>query len=253
MPSFKMILDAGADMNDSGPFYTILEAAAAGGNLRMIKFILALVTEKPTKKELSDALWHAACFGHTDAVKFLIEQGAGVNIRPRWVRGYSQREKTAVEIAAYRRHSSVVKLLLEAGANAQGEALARAIGNGWSREIVARMLELGADPNGTYIYRTLARGVQRKRVDEGIVKLLLEHGLDVNDRSHERVRLTLLTAAAGSGQISLVKLLLAAGADVNASVEGKTALDFAMENRHTDVVDLLCAAGASPSSHGKRI
>ena len=286
MPSFKMILDAGADMNDSGPFYTILEAAAAGGNLRMIKFILASVTEKPTKKELSDALWHAACFGHTNIVKFLIEQGAGVNIRPRWVRGYSQREKTAVEIAVYRGHFSTAELLLEAGANAKGGALVSAIEKGCSTEIITRMLESGADSNDIRVYETLARGVQRKHVDEKIVKCLLEHGMDVNNRSRERVRLTLLTAAAGSGQISLVKLLLAAGADVNAtsavglsrkictplmaaaesgwteivpilleagadvnaSVEGKTALGFAMENKHADVVDLLRAVGAYPCS-----
>ena len=110
--------------------------------------------------------------------------------------------------------------------------------------------------------------------------------MDVNNRSRERVGLTLLTAAAGPGQIGLVKLLLAAGADVNAksavdlfgkictplmaaaeggwteivpilleagadvnaSVEGKTALDFAIENRHADVVDLLRAVGTYPCS-----
>ena len=286
MPSFKMLLDAGADMNGSGPFYTILEAAAAGGNLRMIKFILSSVTEKPTKKELSDALWHAACFGQPDVVKFLIEQGAGVNIRPRWVRGCSQREKTAVEIAAYRGHFSTVKLLLEAGANAKGGALVSAIKKGCSIEIITHMLESGVDPNGAYVYKTLAQSVQHKRVDEGIVRLLLEHGLDVDDRSHNRVGLTLLSAAAESGQTNLVKHLLAAGADVNAksavdlfgkirtplmaaaeggwaeivpgllqagadvnaSVEGRTALDFAMENQYTDVVNLLRAAGASLSS-----
>ena len=285
MPSFKMILDAGADMNDPGPFYTILEAAAAGGNLRMIKFILASVAEKPTQKELSDALWHAACFGHTDAVKFLIDQGAWVNIRPRWICGCSQREKTALEIAAYRGHFSTVELLLEAGANAKGGALLSAIKNRWSREIITRMLELGADPNGVHVYRTLARGVQHRRVDEKILKCLLDHGLDVNNRSCEGEELTPLTAAAGSGQTNLVKLLLAAGADVNAksnvgfldirtplmvaaesgsaeivhilleagadvnvSIEGRTALDFAMKNKHANVVDLLRGAGASHGS-----
>ena len=286
MSAFKMILDAGADMNDPGPFYTILEAAAAGGNPRMITFILVYITEEPTKKELSAALWHAACFGHTDVVTFLIEQGAGVNVRPRWAGGYSQREKTALEIAAYRGHPSVVKLLLEAGANAQGGALASAIRNGWSREIIARMLELGANLNDTNVYRTLARGVRQKRVNKGIVKFMLEHGLDVDDRSCHRVGPTLLSAAAASGQTDLVKLLLAAGvdvnapadprlvvnprtplmaaakggrtkivsillkagADVNASVEGRTALSIALENQHTDVVDLLRAAGASPAS-----
>ena len=252
----------------------------------MIKYILDSVAEKPTQKELCGALWYAACRGRTDAVKFLIEQGADVNVQPRWICGYSRYKKTALEVAAFRGYFATVKMLLKLGANAQGAALSNAIKNKCSLEIVARMLESGADPNDTYVYETLAKSIQYEHVDEGIVKFLLEQGLDVNKSSCERVELTLLSAAAASGQADLVKLLLAAGADANAtsavglfrkirtplmlaaesgwteivsillkagadvniSVEGRTALDLALENQHADVVDLLRAVGAYPCS-----
>ena len=287
IPSFELLLEAGADANKTGSLYTILGAAAAGGYPHMIKYILDSVAEKPTQKELCGALWYAACRGRTDAVKFLVEQGADVNVQPRWICGYSRYKKTALEVAAYRGYFATVEMLLKLGANAQGAALSNAIKNKCSLEIVARMLESGAGPNDTYVYETLARSIQYKHVDEGIVKFLLEKGLDVNKSSCERVvQLTLLTAAVRSRQRNLVKLLLAAGANVNATsavglsrkirtplmlaaesgwteivpilleagadvnipVEGRTALDLALENGHTDVVDLLRAAGASASS-----
>ena len=284
--SFKLLLEAGADANKTGSLYTILGAAAAGGYPHMIKYILDSVAEKPTQKELCGALWYAACRGRTDAVKFLIEQGADVNVQPRWICGYSRYKKTALEVAAFRGYFATVKMLLKLGANAQGAALSNAIKNKCSLEIVARMLESGAGPNDTYVYETLAKSIQYEHVDEGIVKFLLEQGLDVNKSSCERVELTLLSAAAASGQADLVKLLLAAGADANAtsavglfrkirtplmlaaesgwteivsillkagadvniSVEGRTALDLALENQHADVVDLLRAVGAYPCS-----
>ncbi|TMH03214.1 MAG: ankyrin repeat domain-containing protein [Betaproteobacteria bacterium] len=56
-----------------------------------------------------------------------------------------------------------------------------------------------------------------------------------------------ITYAATSGQNDVVRLLLDAGADVNAKgPNGTTALMMAVRGGHTDTVDLLLAKGADP-------
>jgi ankyrin repeat protein len=51
--------------------------------------------------------------------------------------------------------------------------------------------------------------------------------------------------ASGGGHPEIVKMLLRAGADVNMkAVEGETALSVAKEEGHSEVVQLLKAAGA---------
>jgi len=87
-----------------------------------------------------------------------------------------------------------------------------------------------------------------------IVKLLIEHGVDINARAedhghnphHHELPKTALHFAARSGHIEIVKLLLEHGADINAKVSPglKTALHFAAENGHIESVKLLLEHGA---------
>ena len=73
-----------------------------------------------------------------------------------------------------------------------------------------------------------------------IVKLLLDAGADVNERS--RVSRTPLIWAAGSGQLNTVRLLLKNGADPDlVDSNGETAADLAAENGHDDVAHFLQA------------
>ena len=76
-----------------------------------------------------------------------------------------------------------------------------------------------------------------------VVKLLLAAGADVNAK--DSFGDTPLHAAAINGQADVVKLLLAAGADVNAKGWiGYTPLHHAAYDGHADVAKLLLAAGA---------
>ena len=79
-----------------------------------------------------------------------------------------------------------------------------------------------------------------------IVKLLIAKGADVNATPlHKELDSTPLDYAAGSGHKEIAELLIAAGADVNAkSDNGWTPLHYATANDQKETVELLIAKGA---------
>src|SRR2546430_14737575 len=93
-----------------------LYEAATVGNARRLKTILGqsrVRVNEATKEEGFDPLGLAAFFGHPEAVKVLLEYGAGVNHKPP-----SRFANTAVDPAVSVDHAAVVRILLVAGANA---------------------------------------------------------------------------------------------------------------------------------------
>ncbi len=94
-----------------------------------------------------------------------------------------------------------------------------------------------------------------------MVKLLIEHGATVNDKSGDTVEmvkngpialghLTALQLAAGQGNYEAVEALVRAGADLNAQdVRNATPLVFAVATDHANpkIVELLLAKGAGES------
>jgi len=77
-----------------------------------------------------------------------------------------------------------------------------------------------------------------------IVKLLLAAGADVNTHA-TKYRETALILAAREGRLDVVKTLLSAKAKANAKMEGgRTALIEASEKLHVEIVEALIAAGA---------
>lgn len=84
------------------------------------------------------------------------------------------------------------------------------------------------------------------------VKLLPDHGADV-DGGHRPFFRTALMQAAKNGCMPSVTLLLDQGADVgHEDIVGRTALTMAAENGHDEVLDLLLAeyAGEAPENSG---
>jgi hypothetical protein len=79
-----------------------------------------------------------------------------------------------------------------------------------------------------------------------VVRLLLEAGRDVNSPAAVLCGRTALQAASEGGHEDVVKLLISHGADINAPVayDGRTALQAASEGGHEDVVKLLISHGA---------
>ncbi len=151
-----------------------------------------------------DALRQAAYEGRLQAVFSELKKGADVN-------AVDQDQRTALMMAAFDGHTLIVQALLDVGAQVDlRDSLGRTAliyaASGSNPETVELLLKYGSDPNLT---------------DGG------EHW-------------TALMFAAAEGQTQIVKILLEHGADINlADVDGETAADFARNNGHLDVLQIL--------------
>jgi uncharacterized protein len=120
-----------------------------------------------------------------------------------------------------------------------------------SSQQVQAALAAGANPNATD--KTSGENVlalSAARDSSSIVELLLGAGADPNGRKTCQWP---LDAASGRGNLESVRLLLAAGAEVDARDEdGATALGAAAAAGHLPVVEALLAAGANARHKDKR-
>jgi len=167
------------------------------------------------KREVVDALlasgielniFEAAATGQTDRVRKLAEQDPAV------VNAYAPDGFTPLGLAAFFGHAKTVSALLAAGAEV----------NLASRETM-KMSPLGS-----------ALAVQRN----DIARMLIDAGADVNAKAENDLRP--LHTAAARGNLEAAMLLLEHGADVNASSkDGKTALTYAEERNHPDMIEFL--------------
>jgi ankyrin repeat protein len=187
------------------------------------------------------ALQAAALKGQTLIVKLLLEKGADVTIANR--EGW-----TPLNSASANGHVNIVPLLLEKGAD-----VAVADNEGWTPlksasanghvDVVQLLLKKGADVAvaDNKGWTPLKSASANGHVD--VVQLLLEKGADVAVASNEGW--TPLNSASANGHIDIVQLLLEKGVDMAvASNAGWTPLNLASANGHVDIVQLLLEKGA---------
>jgi ankyrin repeat protein len=103
-------------------------------------------------------------------------------------------------------------------------------------EIAKLLLTNGADPNlqatNSSKVNALHSAVARQNIE--LCKLFIQQGGNVNACQTQNV--TPLHSAAHLGNLELVKLLVDNGADIGSKTDGgKTAMDFAVEDKHDDV------------------
>ncbi|KAJ7212967.1 ankyrin repeat-containing domain protein [Mycena pura] len=121
---------------------------------------------------------------------------------------------------------------------------ATAAGN---RASAALLLAAGADPSAVVDEEAMqALHIAALRADTAMAALLLEHGAPVDVCfGHDGAHASALHLACATGNIPLVELLLARGADMGQNGHNGPALGFAVQGRQRAVVQLLLERGAN--------
>ena len=252
-----------------------LWTAARVGDLQAIKHYIEEgrdVNVLDKMFQISVMSW-SVLHSQTDTVRFLIENGADVNIK-------NADGSTPLHSAAFLGKSDIAKLLLENGADAQarnndGATPTDALSVNWEttvfignlvgieikkqdietiqtgrREIaklfgVSDLLEAESIPPEKAVWDAASKG------NLNIVKQALANGMDPNTKDPKSGG-TLLTTAALMGHTEIVSVLLEHGADVNArSNDGGTALHAAAFLGRSETVKLLLEHGADTTIRHK--
>lgn len=138
-------------------------------------------------------------------------------------------------------------------ANHHGRNLICAAAIGWDVQRMRLLLEFGADVNATDagghnpLYRA-ANGAGREDDGQATIKLLVEHGANVNQVTGVG-GMTPLHMAARRGTVTIAGALLDAGAYIEAKDrKGETPLRRAVNCGHARMVRFLISRGANPLS-----
>jgi len=181
---------------------TALQLAAINGSARMLEKLIKAGADPnaPLSGTGDTALMLAARTGKTDALNALLESGANVNAKESWG------GTTPLMWAVSERHADAVKVLIDRGADvhARSNYVAAANGRGFEG-------------------RTPTASETTQKVEEFASGWL-----------------TPLMFAAREGDVASARLLVTAGADVNAVAgDGKDALGLAIFNGNYDVASFL--------------
>jgi ankyrin repeat protein len=242
--SVRLLLENGADpnvKNDAGA--TALMWAAH--DLDKTRLLLERGADPNARSDdgRTPLITAAGQFGSGPIVKLLLDHGANPSVASLFFVG----QVTPLGEAAYVGDESVMRMLIEHGADTKGSAfmglylatLAKCAG-------CVDILLGSADPvalNRAMLLLSPPMGDARG------IALLLDHGASANAKPPGNLfegRSVLMAAATSDAlPVEVVRTLVNRGADVNAkSTKGETALDFAKQKGATAVVDLLIKAGA---------
>ncbi|MFQ5982704.1 MAG: ankyrin repeat domain-containing protein [Woeseiaceae bacterium] len=212
----ELLIRAGADVNAATDFHNVtpLSLACSNGNSHIVEKLLEAGADPNVAKRSGETpLMTCANSGAAAGVKALLKRGADVNAKE------SNDDQTALMWAAAEKHPAVVRVLVENGANVAARS---------------RTVPL-ADPY--------------------IVEISLEQSIwgsnypDTTRWQEQSGGFSALYFAAQQGDIESARILLEAGADVNAPhVEWGSALNITIASGHEEFAMFLLEQGADPNT-----
>ncbi|KAH6693771.1 ankyrin repeat-containing domain protein [Plectosphaerella plurivora] len=236
---------------------TPLHQAARSGSVDMVKLLLenhaaATINSIAGHEGAGITPLHVVCAkGNVDIARLLLSHGADPSIS-------TSKNMDAINLAATLGHPGVVQLLMENDVEHRGfsddsrELQLAAAAAGGNLALVSSLLEMGADATavvGSYRISPLQQAALNGH--EHVMATLIANGADVNGVDPDGC--TMLMAAVTSGQPEAVRLLLDHGVDVNNdNAEAMTdrnprwtTLSWAIIKGHYAIAELLLKYGAN--------
>jgi ankyrin repeat protein len=245
-----VLIRAGADVNAANDHgVTPLALASANSSAAMVDRLLkAGADPNGSRGAASTPLIAAARTGNVGTVKLLLAHGADVKATP------TSAKQTALMWAISERKSDVTRVFVEAGADVN----ARSAGGFTPLLFAARhgdtasaaiLIDAGARPDDAAADGATPLVVAAASGREETALLLLERGANPSD---DRVGYTALHAAVPKNALTLVKALLARGADPNARLRtGPAAIFGRSDGAGTEVRPPAPAKPAPPPTRGR--
>lgn len=242
------LIQRGANVEEDTSMHdeTCLYLAARSGNVNLVRLLLrhgANPDTPPTRTYWSSTvLYQAIRSGKHDVVETLLAYGADAT-------KYNEDKHTIVDYAhAAVQYSSyeTLKLLLRRGASPTladefGSTPLRVAVSHDSPDLVQLLLSVGGDPNIADNYGWSAFTAAISKQNEKLVRILIDGGAHV-DLQGSNLRELPLAVAIDSGNVAIIRMLIAASANVDspASIIGLTK---AVEANRLDVIRLLLSSG----------
>ncbi len=239
----RFLIESGANVNDGKIIFNAIKHSSPKIMGMLIDAKMDVNTMTAAK---STPLMEAAAVGRLEMVELLLKHGADISV-------VSSEGTNAFHYAVVNSKHDVAQFLKARGAEIvkktqeelDGKLLMTAI-NLYDEAIVKLYLGLGANPNGALTGGTKTTALMEaiSKGKPGIAKMLIEAGADVNAK--DILGQTALMIAVSKAPVEIVRMLLDAKADVNAKdLKGLTALMRVGydENQYT-FVKMLLDAGA---------
>ncbi|KAL8915146.1 MAG: hypothetical protein Q9172_006935 [Xanthocarpia lactea] len=245
------LLEHGVDANlHRSGWLTPLGAAVKSVDIKLVKLLLKFGADANLSG--GPSLHYATHKGSIEMVELLLQYGADIDRKT-----YGE---TPLAAAAKENRIPIAELLIAKGANIDADGLGTpllfASSEGHSamvRLLLSKGVSTCLDGNKAALPKAAAHG------HEETVRLLLVAGFDVNaftsisDPRHPKLQ-TALYAAATNGRVSILRLLIDWGADVNVNLHPDgvydTALQAASKEGHLAAVELLLRSGAELDIQG---
>jgi ankyrin repeat protein len=219
----RLLLDAGARVNDKSKQdqTALIVAAANPGSIETLRLLTAKgASAKAVGAAGRNGLILAAEADDLAMVDFFLSQGVDVNAVDRT----DKSGHTALMAAASQDNEAIVKALLQKGADANLATTEAAVVKNGPLAFKGRTALMGATPYGS----------------PDLIRVLLDAHANVNARDVAGLTPLMFSVASENQDPAVVKMLLAAGADMKAkSTAGESALEWARKYGSPEVIKLL--------------